>query len=113
MDDQLEPGAILGKEGVDCIAVPNLGVDRPEAVAVGIEEPLGLWAGRGFGAEEVRAHVVLEPDHVEACLDQMGHRLRADEAPGSGHDGAPHDASDAISFPIRRGRQNGAIGAGK
>ena len=38
----------------------------------------------------------------------MGHRLRADEAPGSGHDGAPHDASDAISFPIRRGRQNGA-----
>ncbi len=48
-------------------------------VAVLVEQPLRGPAGRGLRAEEPGPHVVLDADDVEAGLDEMRHRFRADQ----------------------------------
>ena len=107
--DELETRRVLGEERRDGVRVAYLHLERPEGAGVGVEQPLRLGPGRGLRAEEVGAHVVLDPDHLEAGFHEIRDGLRADEAPGSGYDGARHDGRDAISFPIRSRRQNGAL----
>ena len=54
------------------------------------------WRRRRLGAEEAGAHVVLDPDHVEAGLDEVRDRLGADQAARAGDDRGGH----AVSGPF-------------
>ena len=62
------------------------------------------------GPKKRAAHVVLDPDHVEALRDQVAHGLRADQAAGAGDDRDPDIAP--IKMRLRsRGSRRGSGGA--
>ena len=56
------------------VAVADVEVERAECGQVA-RQPPGDVGGRRLGAEEARAHVVLDADDVEAALAEVAHRL--------------------------------------
>src|SRR5690554_4732564 len=57
---------------------------------------------RGVGTEEIGAHVIVEPDDVEALFDQEPDRLRTDQPSRAGDDCDPHiSPSLSVSSPFR------------
>src|SRR5512132_3319865 len=90
MDGQLQILRVLREHSRDAFRVPNVELDPAELVSVALGEPLADRSGRGAWTEELRAHVVLQSDDVEALLDEVPHGLRADEAARTGHDRRRH-----------------------
>ena len=58
-------------------------------------QALGLGARRRVGPEEAGAHVVLDPDHVVARLDEVRDGLRADQPARARHDRDRHASPSA------------------
>ncbi len=75
--DQLDVGAVLGEQGLDPLAIPDvdlaMGVVRDRRFQVATA-PLG----RGIIAEELSSHVVVDPDDMEPLRAEEPNRLRAD-----------------------------------
>jgi hypothetical protein len=69
--------------------VADVDVERGELPMRALEA-IGLALGRRRGAEELRAHVVVEAHDVEARLDERADGLRADEPARAGDDRRPH-----------------------
>ena len=78
MDDQLQVAAVAPHDGVDGRGIADVDLERVE-LRVRLPEVRRRRRGGGLRAEEVRPHVVLEPDHVVAPLDQRADGLRTDE----------------------------------
>ena len=71
VDHELERVRVVGEDAAHGVEVADVHGERPERPAVGGQEPVRLGR-RGCGrAEVVRPHVVLQADHVEACLHEM------------------------------------------
>ena len=66
VDDQLDVRGVLGEEPLDAVAVADVEVERRGSVSNSRRELLAHVPRRGLRAEEARAHVVVEPDDVEA-----------------------------------------------
>ena len=91
VDDQLEVAARCARTGASTPSASRMssstsGTRRELARS----EALGRAGGRGLGPEEVRAHVVLDADHVEARSDEVRDGLGADQAAGAGDDRGGH-----------------------
>ena len=85
--DELQCGRVAAKTRLDRVGVADVerrasGM-RPDRRGRAAVRSAGRRGGR---AEEVRAHVVLDADHVEARRDEVGDGLGADEAAGAGDD---------------------------
>ena len=88
--DEFDVGPVLREQVVDEVGVADVAVDVNVAVAqVGLELAL-LPAGRGLGAEELLAHVVVDADDGHAGTGEVAAGLRSDETGRSGHDGGAH-----------------------
>ena len=90
VDDELEILSVLREDPVDALGVADVELDPAELVAVAFDEPLADRAGRGVGPEELRAHVVLEPDDVEPLLDEVLDGFGTDEPARAGDDRSSH-----------------------
>src|SRR5688500_7534216 len=89
---------MLGEDAVDGLRVAYVGVD-PMELGVLVRQPPRRRLRRGLGAEELRAHVVLEPDDVEALLDEEAHAGRADQSAGPGDDADRHNPTISDAAP--------------
>ena len=87
VDDELDLAArARAKTPLDAVGVADVDVERAEARRASRQSRSVTVRGRGLRAEEARAHVVLEPDHVEARLDEVRDRLGADQPARAGDD---------------------------
>ena len=100
--DQLDLAAVAGEDAVDPVGVADIEVERGE-LGVYLEEAFGHRAGRRRGAEELAAHVVLDPDDVVAGLDEVPHRFGADQPSGACDDRNGHRRVTP-AWPARRAR---------
>ena len=81
--DDLDRGCVLGEQALHALGIPDVELVRAE-LGVGPPQLLGDGCGRRVRAEECAAHVVLDPDDVEALRHQVAHGLRADQTAGAG-----------------------------
>ena len=88
--DQLDLAGVLGEDALDAVGVADVDLLVHELVREPLLEHLGHAARRRLGAEEARAHVVLEADDGVAALGEVEDGLGADQAAGSGDDGDGH-----------------------
>src|SRR5207248_746341 len=102
MDHELQRARVLREYAIDTLTVADVEIERSERVAERPHEALGGRCGRCRGAEELRAHVVVKADHVEAGSDEMLYRFGPDQAAGSSDDGGRHEAVRLASgrFPV-------------
>jgi hypothetical protein len=96
VDDQPDAVAQLGEKPLHALGVADVEVHGAK-LGKSRHQLVGHVRGRGLGAEEARPHVVLEPDHVPAGLDQVTDRLRADQPAGAGDDGGRHQLRAAAT----------------
>ena len=97
MDHKLDLAG-AAEDPLDRLRVADVGVLDPELRVLG-DEPLGHMRGRGLGAEELRPHVVLDADDVEALTDEMADGLGADQPPRSRHDRNRHSRTYSLPPP--------------
>jgi hypothetical protein len=87
--DDLDPSSVLAEDAIDPVGVADI-----ELEVVKLRQLRGeLGADRGrrcLRSEEAGAHVVLDPDHVEALGDQPADRFRADQPARAGDHGDRH-----------------------
>ncbi len=112
VDHQLDRVGVLGEHALDGIAIADVDRQRAKRVGVAREQRVGDARGRGVGPEQLRAHVVLEADHLESELDEASDRLRADQPARAGDDRRGHarraDVAAASRPARRRRRRTGA-----
>src|SRR5207248_4704996 len=106
VDDELELASVIAEDAVDRLAVTDVEIACAEARAVGLPKTVGLRPRRRRLAEEVRTHIVVDADHVEPLLDEVGRRLRADQAPRSRDDRYSHAALGPL-VPTRTRARSG------
>ena len=66
VDHELDPSGVLGEHALHGVAVADVDGQRREAVGKARQQRLGHVRSRRLRAEEARAHVVLQADHIEA-----------------------------------------------
>jgi hypothetical protein len=79
VDDQREVTRVLGEQAPDALGVADVELDPAELVRVGLDQAFAGPPRGSVGPEELSAHVVFDPDHVEAGFDEVPHRLRSDQ----------------------------------
>src|SRR5947209_9091166 len=85
MDDQLDLAGVLFEDAYHAFSVPDIEVKRPERAPQLVGQATNGRSRRSLRTEEVRAHVVVQPDHVVALLGKVGHRFRTNQATGSSY----------------------------
>ena len=100
--DQLDRLALGREQRVDRVAVANVDLEPAKALDLGAQ-PLRDGTRRRRGAEELRAHVVFEADHVEPRLGKLPDRLRSDQPARSRHYRYRHLDLTQRGYDKRRG----------
>ena len=85
VDDQLDVGAVLGKQGLDPLAIPD--VDLAMRVVRDLRfQVAAAPLRRRVVAEELLPHVVVDADDLETLRTEEADRLRADQTGRPGDD---------------------------
>lgn len=92
VDHQVNVG--LREDPVKSLGVTNVEFDRLELIERR-SQALADRTGGGLRSEEAGPHVVLDSDHMPAGLDQLDHRLGADQSAGAGDYGRLQEAIQA------------------
>ena len=101
--DQLDVAGVLGEDALDAVGVADVDLLVQELVRETLLEHLGHAARRRLGAEEARAHVVLEADDGVAALGEMEDGLGPDEAARPADYGDGHEAvQDSLGLMAHR-----------
>jgi hypothetical protein len=89
---------VFEEQGIDALAVANIDVDRQEGIELALELLL-YRRGSRVGTEEIRAHVVVDTDHVIAPLGEIARGLRSDKSGRASDDRRWHRATVSRAPP--------------
>ena len=108
MHDRLDLAAVLFEQLGDRMRITDVDVVMFVAADV-LDQTVPRLFGRGFRAEELRAHVVVDSNHVRTLVCEVLHRFRADQSGRTCDDERAHhvDVSAnraAESFPDNPGQ---------
>jgi hypothetical protein len=93
VDDQADRGADVREQPLQRREVAYVDIVVTEA---GLPRQLAHPpAGRGFIAEEVAPEIVVDPDDVEALVEEEVRRFGADQSAGSGYQDHAHTNAPA------------------
>jgi hypothetical protein len=84
MDHQIDIDAALAKDLFNARPVANIDIEMAIAPSETLQQAIPIPCGGGVTAEEMRPHVVIDADDVEALLHEERDGFRSDQAGGSG-----------------------------
>src|ERR1035441_8887413 len=101
MDDQLDIPRMSDEGPLDTLGVADVDLERSKLIGIAPHQRLSHGRCRGIGPEEAGTHIVLEADHLEAGLNEVSNRLRADQTSRSGDDRYGHACAHSMAVAIR------------